>query len=536
MATNAPTEMKKTLSLTGLTINAMALIAPGAFLWTTFQIQSAQTSSGTTTGFDMLPGLLFVLVLAFLTAYSYSELANLYPQAGAGSSYYFAEAAFLDKEKKAHFQFARLSKFVVGWISHLYYWVYPGIMVAFTGTLLIYILSLFNITLTTPLQIGAVVVFSALTGYIAFRGISGSTMTAIIINVIQLTALVAFSVLAIVFRATHPDLHYAHSGPLSVVLPHNMTNVLMQGTIAILLLVGFESVTALGAEAINPKRDVRRAILLSLAIQGAVAYVIEYFSANFFVGDFLTGKDTTGNAVSGYAAAAASSAPIGDMIRFIGDNMLGGTGFALTLILAATVLVALVGTTLACLNTGVRITYVMGRDKEMPSLLGLLHGKYATPHFGVLALAVVSMGFGAYGVLSTDNLTQITLASNTGTFLVYGMTNLIVLVAFWGKAQHNFMKHIIVPALGFLANLAMLGAIVYLNLVSGGSTATDTVIALAIVGVWIVAGVIWLMVNSATRSKPVLHREHPGKPVGEEPEAGPAPAEGVMPSEAGFPV
>src|SRR5437660_2562367 len=140
MATNAPTEMKKTLSLTGLTINAMALIAPGAFLWTTFQIQAAQTSGGGTTAFDMLTGLLFVLILAFLTAYSYAELANLYPKAGAGSSYYFAEAAFLDKEKKSHYQFARLSKFIVGWTSHLYYWVYPGIMVAFTGTLLVYIL------------------------------------------------------------------------------------------------------------------------------------------------------------------------------------------------------------------------------------------------------------------------------------------------------------------------------------------------------------------------------------------------------------
>src|ERR1700682_1922319 len=337
MATTSAPEMKKTLSLTGLTINAMALIAPGAFLWTTYQLQAAQTAAGSTTALDMLPGLLFVLILAFLTAYSYSELANLYPQAGAGSSYYFAEAAFLDKEKKQHFQFARLSKFVVGWISHLYYWVYPGIMVAFTGTLLVYILSLFNVTLNQPGQIAAVVIFSALTGYIAFRGISGSTMTAIIINVIQLTALVAFSILAIAFRPAHPELPYSHSSPLSVVLPHNVTHVLMQGTIAILLLVGFESVTALGAEAINPKRDVRRAILLSLAIQGAVAYVIEYFASNFFVNDAL--KGTVGKTVvTGYAAAAASGAPIGDMIRYIGDNMLGGTGFALTLILAGTVL------------------------------------------------------------------------------------------------------------------------------------------------------------------------------------------------------
>ena len=33
-------EMKRSLTLTGVTVNAMALIAPGAFLWTTFQAAS----------------------------------------------------------------------------------------------------------------------------------------------------------------------------------------------------------------------------------------------------------------------------------------------------------------------------------------------------------------------------------------------------------------------------------------------------------------------------------------------------------------
>jgi APA family basic amino acid/polyamine antiporter len=38
--TGAKPATKGTLGLTGLTSNAMALIAPGAFLWLTFQIQS----------------------------------------------------------------------------------------------------------------------------------------------------------------------------------------------------------------------------------------------------------------------------------------------------------------------------------------------------------------------------------------------------------------------------------------------------------------------------------------------------------------
>src|SRR5690349_15368172 len=90
-------EMKRTLSLTGVTVNAMALIAPGAFLWTTLQAQAALQSGGKTTALDMFGGLAAALILAFLTAISYSELADIYPDAGAGSSYYFAEAALLEK-------------------------------------------------------------------------------------------------------------------------------------------------------------------------------------------------------------------------------------------------------------------------------------------------------------------------------------------------------------------------------------------------------------------------------------------------------
>ncbi len=503
MASAQTGEMKKTLSLTGLTINAMALIAPGAFLWTTFQSQALQQNGGATTALDMVPGFLFALVLAFLTAWSYGELANLYPSAGAGSSYYFAEAAFLEREEAFHYRFARLAKFVFGWISHLYYWIYPGIMVAFTGTLTVYILGEFNVTLTTPAEVVAVVVFSMLTGAIAFRGISGSTMTAIVINVIQLTALVAFSVLAIAFRMTHPALGYAHDGVGSVVLPHNLMNVLYQGTIAILLLVGFESVTALGAEAVNPKKDIRRAVLLSLAIQGAVAYVLEYVSTNLAVSDAL--KSTVGGAVTtGYGAVAASGAPLGDLAKLIGDTMLGGTGTALALILAATVLVALIGTTLACLNTGVRITYVMSRDREIPSLFGLLHGRYATPHYGIIVLAAISAVIGAYGVLSADNLLQVILASNVGTFLVYGMTNAITIIAFQAQKERSFLKHVLVPALGAIANVAMLVAVFVMSLSAGGSTQTDTLIALGIVAAWIVVGAAWLLSTSRASRRALL--------------------------------
>src|SRR6185437_12536781 len=179
-------EMKKTLGLTGVTVNAMALIAPGAFLWITYQVQSANSSpGGDSTASDIWPGIVFALILAFLTAISYSELAKIYPEAGTGSAYYFAEKAFIDKEETRHHKWARVAKLTTGWAAHLFYWVYPGVMVAFMATLISYILGAFGITIGLPIEIVIAVAFSFLVGLIAYRGVSGSTTTALLINIVQ---------------------------------------------------------------------------------------------------------------------------------------------------------------------------------------------------------------------------------------------------------------------------------------------------------------------------------------------------------------
>ena len=130
---STPSAPKPTLGLTGLTSNAMALIAPGAFLWLTYAQQSAY---GAPDRRHARCGLASSspLLLCLATAVAYAELSKLYP--GAGSSYFFAEQAFLSK--KQAFKWARLMKFMVGWASHLYYWVYPGVMVGVTAIIVGY--------------------------------------------------------------------------------------------------------------------------------------------------------------------------------------------------------------------------------------------------------------------------------------------------------------------------------------------------------------------------------------------------------------
>src|SRR6202171_2123173 len=199
------TPNRSTLGLTGLTINAMALIAPGAFLWLTFQIQALYGAP--MAGSAMWFGIVAAVLLCFATAISYAELSKLYP--GAGSSYFFAEQAFLRRTKA--YKFARLAKFVTGWASPLYYWVYPGCMIGVTAILSGYLLNQFfpdsfSGTYNSPLfMILFCIVFAAGVAFIAYRGVTGTTAVNVVVNIVQITALLVFSVIAIAYRVQHPD-------------------------------------------------------------------------------------------------------------------------------------------------------------------------------------------------------------------------------------------------------------------------------------------------------------------------------------------
>jgi APA family basic amino acid/polyamine antiporter len=501
----------------------------------------------------MWAGIFVALMLAYATALSYSELAKLYP--GAGSSYLFAEQAFLNTTHA--YRFSRIAKFVIGWASHLYYWVYPAVMVATMGVMIGYIVgnmapTMINASVPGPVFMAMVaVIFSFAVAYIAFQGVNGSTMVNLGINIIQIAALLFFSALAIAYRLSHPagstglaldangntiaaTLAYSLTGPnpahpnaLSVISPHRFDWVMLQATIAILLLVGFESVTALGEEAKNPKRDIPRGVLLSLTIQGLVCYMIEYFAANYFL-----------SSAYSLAAAKGSAAPIGDMMMIVGNALLGGHGQAFMLLEALTVFLALIGTTLSCINTGARVTYAMGRDEEVPEHFGLLHGDNLTPHRAIWVLATISAVLGAYGALYffaggsapddktiatlphniwysigmssnaslsslPNGLLLVTLLSNFGTFVLYGLTNVVCIVAFRERHEFHGFKHMVVPIFGALANFACLTFYI-IGPLEGLGSAKEPLMAVAISIIWGVYGVIYFTRNSRRRGKETL--------------------------------
>jgi amino acid transporter len=580
----------------------MALIAPGAFLWLTFFIQCAYGAP--MAGQGMWFGIAAATLLCLATAVAYAELSKLYP--GAGSSYFFAEQAFLSKTNA--FKFARIAKFMVGWASHLYYWVYPGLMVGVTGLIVGYVMgqiwpTVFNAAVPSPIFMAIFcVIFAFAVAYIAFRGVTGTTAVNTAINVIQIGALLVFSVIAIGYRMNHPEgskgwtldpngnptdkivavddkgapvkdakgdftyeknpdgtdkpftVSYAapvsqdpdpdhagqtiekfqyHGSKMSVVTPHKFSFMIIQACIAILILVGFESVTAMGEEAKNAKRDIPRAVILSLLIQGFVCYLIEYFAANYFLHNGYTATN-----------ALASAAPLGDMMVIAGTWMFGSVaaGQWFMLIQAFTVFLALIGTTLSCMSTGARVTYAMGRDEEMGSHFGLLHGKTLTPHRAVWTLAAISAVIGivsiaanfcgpaaltddtikglpqnfwySIGVFGHDtavnipqSLLVVTLVSNFGTFLLYMMTCVVAIVAFREHHSFNGFKHMIVPVFGLLANLLCMLFYLVGPMFVPGMSAKEPLCALAVVGIWGAYGAFYFARRSKAAGKPMLVTE-----------------------------
>ena len=438
------------------------------------------------------------------------------------------------------------------------------------------------------------VIFAFGVAYIAHRGVNGSTAVSIAINVIQISALIVFAVMAIGYRVNHkpgsvafqwdtttaeannyefktmsqtaagqttdvivrdanmvpmPKLDAAgmpvpyhvdypthdsmgnfltHPNAKSVVGLHNFGWMFVQATVAILILVGFESVTAMGGEARNAKRDVPIAVITSLLVQGAFCYLFEYFAANYFLNSGDTMQSATG-----------SAAPIGDMMIMVGDALFGsGHGRTFMLIEAITVFLALIGTTLSCINTGARVTYAMGKDQEVPEHFGLLHDKNLSPHRAIWTLAIITaiggcvallMVFGdggaptdaaiqalphgiwsSFGYLTHDKmaalpntLTTITLASNFGTFLLYGLSCIICMVCFHGHPNFSVVKHLLVPIFGVVANVVCM-SFYLIGPFMGYGTKMEPFLALGIAAVWAIYGGIYFTISSKKTGRTTL--------------------------------
>jgi amino acid transporter len=208
------------------------------------------------------------------------------------------------------------------------------------------------------------------------------------------------------------------------------------------------------------------------------------------------------------------------------------------LVEAFTVFLAIIGTTLSCMNTGARVTYAMGKDEEVPGHYGILHPKNLTPHRAIWTLAVISAIIGclavtlvfadatapkdadikalpqgfwsSFGYTTHDGLAAlpnslltVTLASNFGTFLLYMLSCITCIVAYQGHPNFSFIRHMVIPVFGLLANLACM--LFYLvGPFMGYGTKMEPLLALGIAAVWAVYGGIYFVSSGKAKGRTTL--------------------------------
>jgi amino acid transporter len=190
------------------------------------------------------------------------------------------------------------------------------------------------------------------------------------------------------------------------------------------------------------------------------------------------------------------------------------------------------------MNTGARVTYAMGKDDEAPQHFGVLHAQSLTPRRAIWTLAVisaiigvvaVSVAFGdagapsdasiaslPHGLLSSfgytshdkmaalpNTLLTITLTSNFGTFILYALSNLLCIIAYYKREDFSLIRHMLIPLFGLFANLTLM-AFYLIAPAFGLGTSKEPLLAIAISGLWGIYGAIYFLKSSRAKGKAIL--------------------------------
>ncbi|HTV62385.1 MAG TPA: APC family permease, partial [Verrucomicrobiae bacterium] len=203
----------------------------------------------------------------------------------------------------------------------------------------------------------------------------------------------------------------------------------MGAVVAIFSLVGFESSTQFGAEAVNPLKTIPRSVIWSLVI-----------TASYFV--FITYVEVQGT--EGYSTTLDKlDAPLNTLATIYGVPFLQP-------ILSFGAMVSFYALASTCMNAGSRVMFAMGRHEFFPAKTGNAHPKYGTPHIALTVMAIVmfSVVTISYFVLKANGfavLDEFNDAGTMGAFGFVGAYSLIVLAApaFLKKRGELQPKHIV---------------------------------------------------------------------------------------------
>lgn len=266
--------------------------------------------------------------------------------------------------------------------------------------------------------------------YIAFKDIKVSTLVTLGFEAFSCSFIL---LLAIIVLGHH---HFAVDTTQFNFKGTSLLTLGMGAVVAIFSLVGFESSTAFGEEAVNPLKTIPRSVIWSLII-----------TATFFV--FITYVEVQGTA--GYSTTLDKiDAPLNVLSTMYGVPFL-------VPILSAGAMVSFFALASSCMNAGARVMYAMGRHDFFPQNTSYAHSKHGTPHVALVVMAIVmfTVVTVAYYVLVANGfavLDEFNDAGTMGAFGFVGAYTFIVLAApaFLKKRGELKAKHIVLCIVAML--------------------------------------------------------------------------------------
>lgn len=287
--------------------------------------------------------------------------------------------------------------FITGWALILAY-LATGIAVAsYTVPYAETLLANLHVAIPALIMFGLVV---ALVWYVAYKDVRLSAKMMLGLEGVSITLIFILGVAMV----AHTGLHLGPQLSLKGMTLNGLQGGMVLG---IFSFVGFESATALGAEAKNPKRSIPRAVFMSTAIAGAFFMVMSLFMVSAFAG-YKTHLDDP-NLVALPAMADIAQMPwLGTLVSF---------GAIISLFACA----------LACVNATSRILLSMSRDGLIHGHLGKSHETNATPH--VASTACAALMFVVLAGLSLKGFAILDIYNMNGTIATYGFLLAYILIA-----------------------------------------------------------------------------------------------------------
>jgi amino acid transporter len=276
---------------------------------------------------------------------------------------------------------------------------------------------------------GAVIVLAA-----GYYGIRTSARLGTVLGAFEIAV---FGVLA-VFLVVHAGSHNTWSVFGTAHTPpgfRGMAGVIGGSVYTVLAFGGFEGAAPLAEEARDPRRTIRRAVLLATLCIGAL-YVFTTYAADVAYGP-------------------------GRFAHFSGSGPASWEGMARSFygIFWFFVFLAIVNSTIANANAGVntasRTAYAMGRIGAFPRLLALVHPKHRSPHVAILAAFAVTVAVTLGLGLGYDPVTAFAM-TGTGIVIVLVAIYIVVNAACIGffarrRTRWNPLLHLVFPLLGIAA-------------------------------------------------------------------------------------